>query len=83
MIEGMEKGELSNDQATKSAQFVLDRLELVQSTDELNVFLEELSTKWEVYRQAYLKAKEKELVREEEEKLRTVKDRLSKLVTSK
>lgn len=53
----LEKGEIVEVDAQESADFILKKLDTLQTKAELLIFLEELANKWTIYSNAYLLAK--------------------------
>lgn len=49
VADALEHGKLSSDEATQASQFILDRIDEVNTQEELLIFLEELSSLWDVF----------------------------------
>jgi hypothetical protein len=74
-------------EAKKSSVFILPRLDVVKNWNDLSMFLLELSNKWNIYKNVYLKwlVKRKDLVasivtNQDQIKINQIKNKLSSLI---
>lgn len=47
---GLEKGDLKEEESKEIADFVLGRIDLIKNRTELEAFLSQLSSKWQVFK---------------------------------
>lgn len=62
LIAGLEKGLILEQDSKDSAGLILDKLDKIHTREELIVFLELLSRRWDIYREVYLEVKKGELL---------------------
>lgn len=87
MIEGMEKGELNDEESKKSAQCILENLDDLETEEELIEFLQELSDNWPSYKSTYdnikMQTKAKNNQKHDETQIREIQDKLNQLIVNK
>ena len=79
LIEALEEGNVSEEEAKKSSIFALEELEKIQTKAGLLVFLEKLSSSWPMYNNVYLKTKTEETKKEDQEQIGEVQEEIDKL----
>jgi hypothetical protein len=80
MISGLENGEVLNEDAQKSATFILERLDGISKYEELVIFLEELANTWAVYKPTSEKVKAQKATQKDEEQMEEIQNKLKNLI---
>jgi len=75
-LHAMDKEELSEEDAQEVADFILGKLDTVQTHPELFSFLEELASKWPVYSNVFLLLKSEEM---NQDKIHTIQQQLQQV----
>jgi hypothetical protein len=79
MINGLVKKDISEEQAGESARYISFHLSAVESPEELTLFLEDLSNRWNIYKNVSLDIKTTQSQQEDLAKLQEVKKELGSL----
>lgn len=75
----IEKAEITEEDAQESADFILKRLDTIQTKQELLTFLEELANKWTIYSNVFLLAKSENQTKE---KIQDIQQQIDKLTVN-
>ena len=49
MLDGLDSGKIRVDESVDMSEFIIERLDNLQTQDDLYIFLDELSEKWSIY----------------------------------
>lgn len=79
MVNGLVKKDLSEEQAGESARYISFHLGEVESPEELTLFLDDLSDRWNIYKNVSLEIKTAQSQEEDRVKLQEVKKELKSL----
>ncbi len=80
MIAALGSGQISDEEATISSKYILDNLDGIKSTVELETFLANLTSKWDIYKSSYQKIRSENVNKQDEQKLQEVTNKLSQLI---
>ncbi len=75
-LDGLDTGRITVEQSKEIAQFVLERLDGVNTQVELNSFLQELINKWSVFQSVSLKLQEEGF---KDEKIKEVQENINQI----
>lgn len=76
MIQGLQDNKVDVDQSKLIAQYVVSKLDGAQTDTDIIHFLDELPTKWEIYKNICVKFKYEQTAKEDEEKLKQIQSKL-------
>lgn len=79
MVNGLIKKDLSEEQAGESARYISFHLGAVESHEELMLFLDDLSNRWLIYKDACLALKKEKTQQEDQERLQKAQKELKSL----
>jgi hypothetical protein len=82
LIEGVEKGEISEDDERESAEYVLQNLDSVKTQTELVNFLEQLCKSWPSYKSAYHKIINEQKLTEDQKKISEIENSINNITSS-
>jgi len=79
MVNALVKKDLSEEEMGESARYISFHLGAVESPEELMLFLDDLSNRWVIYKDACLALKKEETQQEDQERLQKAQEELKNL----
>lgn len=76
MIQGLQDNQVDVAQSKLIAKYVVSHLDNTKSTDDILHFLDELPSKWEIYKNMCVKFKYEEKAKEDETKMKEIQNKL-------
>lgn len=76
MIQGLQDNRVDVAQSKLIAKYVVSHLDNTKSTEDILHFLDELPTKWEIYKNICVKFKYEEKSKEDVEKMKAIQSKL-------
>lgn len=81
LLQGVVNESISSELAHEIAQLILNKLDAIQSKDELLLFLQDLSTKWSAYNPFFIKMKYEDEKKRDEKKIADVQEKLKQFMS--
>lgn len=82
VLSAMERGDATVDDGKESAQVILGGIKVVNTKEDLLVFLENLKNRWKCYEPAYAALKAQSTQKDDENKIHEIQDKLNQLITT-
>ena len=83
LINGLDKGEISNEEMRNSARYIQHHLEAVESLEELLLLLNEIGDKWQIYKGVFVEFKHMETSHEDAQKMEALQEKLRQFAVAK